>query len=204
MRETCRKVTGGEQEISELIRSFIAFDIENDSVKNQLTSMQTRLLQTGADLKLVETQNIHITVRFLGNISPNMVESIHQEMKTLQFAPFDIQIKGIGAFPNIHYARVVWAGIAKGATELRSIFSQLEPKLHRLGIDPDPKGFNAHITIARVRSGRNKAQLAKLLNDNKNHEFGSVDAECLRLKQSDLSPTGPVYTTLRTFCPTSQ
>jgi len=190
--------------MSESIRSFLAFDIESDSVRKKLTSVQTLLLQTVADLKLVETQNIHVTVRFLGNITPTMVERIHQEMKTVQFIPFDIQIKGLGAFPDMRYPRVVWAGIAKGAPELRSVFSQLEPKLQQLGFAPDSRGFNAHLTIARVRSGRNKAQLAKFLNENAEHEFGLIRAECLRLKQSDLSPKGPVYSTLREFCPSSQ
>ena len=190
--------------MSESIRSFLAFDIESDSVRKKLTSVQTLLLQTVADLKLVETQNIHVTVRFLGNITPTMVERIHQEMKTVQFIPFDIQIKGLGAFPDMRYPRVVWAGIAKGAPELRSVFSQLEPKLQQLGFAPDSRGFNAHLTIARVRSGRNNAQLAKFLNENAEHEFGLIRAECLRLKQSDLSPKGPVYSTLREFCPSSQ
>ena len=190
--------------MSESIRSFLAFDIESDSVRKKLASVQTLLLQTGADLKLVETQNIHVTIRFLGNITPNILERIHQEMKTVQFIPFDIQIKGLGAFPDVRYPRVVWAGIAKGATELRSVFSQLEPKLQQLGFAPDSRGFSAHLTIARVRSGRNKAQLAKFLNDNAEYEFGLIRGECLRLKQSDLSPKGPVYSTLREFCPSSQ
>ena len=187
--------------MSESIRSFLAFDIESDAVKKKLMSVQTLLLQTGADLKLVEIQNIHVTMRFLGNIAPDMVEKIYQEMKTIQFTPFNVQIKGLGAFPNAHYPRVVWAGIAEGATELRNVFNQLEPKLLQLGFTPDPKGFSAHLTIARVRSGRNKAQLAEFLTENAKYEFGSIRAECLRLKQSDLSPKGPVYSTRREFCP---
>lgn len=187
--------------MSESIRSFLAFDIENDSVKRKLTNAQTLLLQTGADLKLVEIENIHITTRFLGNIARSMVDKIYEEMKSVRFTPFEVHIKGIGAFPNVFYPRVVWAGIAGGADELRSIFSQLEPKLNQLGFAPDPKGFGAHLTIARVRSGKNKTQLSKFLNENKDHEFGSIKAQCLRLKQSDLTPLGPVYSTLREFCP---
>lgn len=188
--------------MSESIRSFLAFDIDSEEVKKKLAHAQKLLLQTGADLKLVETQNIHITIRFLGNITSNKVETIHQHMKTTQFSPFNVQIKGIGAFPNIDYPRVVWAGITEGATELRAVFNQLEPKLRQSGFEPDPKGFSAHLTIARVRSGRNKAQLAKFLNEYANHEFGSIRAECLLLKQSDLTPNGPIYSTLREFCPT--
>lgn len=187
--------------MSESIRSFLAFDIESDHVRKKLSSAQTLLVQTGADLKLVETENIHVTIRFLGNITPNTVDRIHDEMKAVQFTPFNIQIRGLGAFPDAHYPRVVWAGIAEGANQLRDVFSQLESKLRQMGFPPETKGFNAHLTIARVRSGRNKAQLTEFLTHNANHEFGSIRAECLRLKQSDLTPKGPVYSTLREFCP---
>jgi 2'-5' RNA ligase len=168
---------------------------------NRLAAAQKLLVQTGADLKLVEPQNIHITVRFLGNITPTMVEKIFEEMKQVKFSPFNVQLKGLGAFPNPNYARVVWAGITEGADQLKSVFSQLEPRLRGLGFTPDSKGFSPHLTIARVRSGRNKAQLAKLITEKAAYEFGVVNAKCLRLKKSDLTPRGPVYSTLKEFCP---
>jgi 2'-5' RNA ligase len=184
----------------ESIRSFLAFDIESDTVLNRLATAQNLLVQTGADVKLVEPQNIHITVRFLGNITTEMIEKIFEEMKKVQFASFNVQIKGIGAFPNPHYSRVVWAGITEGADQLKSVFSQLEPRLRRLGFTPDHKGFSPHLTIARVRSGRNKQQLAEFITENANYEFGSLNARCLRLKKSTLTPKGPIYSTLKEFC----
>ena len=185
----------------ESIRSFIAFDIESASVLENITQMQRVLAGTGADLKFVEPQNIHITVRFLGNITLNMVDKVYEAMREVQFVPFTVNIQGLGAFPNPHFPRVVWAGIREGANQLRGIFEQLEPHLRGLGFAPDPKGFSPHLTIARVRSGRNKAQLAKCLMENANFEFGVVKANCLRLKRSDLTPKGPIYTTLREYCP---
>jgi 2'-5' RNA ligase len=140
-------------------------------------------------------------MRFLGNITPQIVEAVFQEMKKIQFTPFTVQIKGLGAFPDLNYPRVVWAGITEGADQLKSIFSQLEPGLRGLGFAPDPKGFSAHLTIARVRSGRNKAQLAQFIRENASYEFGTINAGCLRLKKSELSPRGPKYSTLREFCP---
>jgi 2'-5' RNA ligase len=168
---------------------------------NRLAAAQKLLVQTGADLKLVKPQNIHITIRFLGNITPTTIEKIYEEMKQVQFAPFNVQVKGLGAFPNPNYARVIWAGITEGADQLKNVFSQLEPRLRGLGFTPDSKGFSPHLTIARVRSGRNKAQLAKLITEKADYEFGSVNAKCLRLKKSDLTPRGPVYSTLKEFCP---
>jgi len=77
----------------------------------------------------------------------------------------------------------------------------LEPRLRLLGFSPDPKGFSPHLTIARVKSGRNKAELAKFITENANYEFGIVRAQCLRLKRSDLTPKGPIYSTLKESCP---
>jgi len=188
----------------ETIRSFIAFDMNSEQVLKKITDIQSLLTKTGADLKLVEPKNIHITLRFLGNITPNTAEKIYEEMKKVQFTPFNVKIHGVGAFPNPRYPRVLWTGITEGADQLRSIFNQLEPRLRSLGFTPDPKGFSPHLTIARVKSGRNKAELAKFLNENANYQFGTVKADCLRLKRSDLTPKGPIYSTLKEFCPQKQ
>jgi 2'-5' RNA ligase len=185
----------------ESIRSFIAFDIENASVTENIASMQKLLIKTGADLKLVEPKNIHVTLRFLGNITMPTVEKIFAEMKNVQFTPFDVKIHDIGAFPSVRYPRVLWTGITEGAEQLRSIFNQLEPRLQGLGFAPDPKGFSPHLTIARVKSGRNKAQLASFMDENANYDFGVIRAQCLRLKKSDLTPKGPIYSTLKEVCP---
>jgi 2'-5' RNA ligase len=189
--------------VSQTLRAFLAFDIESASVRKKFSLAQTLLLQTGADLKIVEKENIHITVRFLGDITASMVDRIFDDMKRVKFAPFNIQIKGLGAFPDISYPRVVWAGITEGADQLRNVFDQMEPKLSQMGFSSENRGFSAHLTLARVRSGRNKVQLTKFLSDNSDFEFGFVSADCLRLKQSDLTPRGPVYSTLREFCPSS-
>jgi 2'-5' RNA ligase len=187
--------------MSESIRSFIAFDLENDAVLNRIAAAQKLLVQTGADLKLVEPRNIHVTIRFLGNITPATAEKIHDEMKPVQFTLFTARISGIGAFPNPRYPRVVWAGITEGSDQLRSVFSQLEPRLQTLGFAPDSRGFSPHLTIARVRSPRNKPQLTEFLNKNAKYDFGTINARCLRLKKSVLTPRGPVYSTLKEYCP---
>ena len=187
--------------MSEQIRSFIAFDMKNDSVLNRLAAAQKMLIQTNADLKLVEPANIHITLRFLGPISPDMVEKLYAVMKNVKFSPFNIRLSGLGVFPTLNYPRVVWAGITDGAKELTSIFEQLEPQIHELGFAPDPNGFTPHLTIARVRSGANKQRLVDLVQKQESYDFGIIRADCLRLKKSQLSPKGPIYSTLKEYCP---
>jgi 2'-5' RNA ligase len=186
MKGMCKKNTEGK-EMVESIRSFIAFDIRSNHVLDRLAKVQRLLAQTGADLKLVEPQNIHVTVRFLGNITIAKAEKIFAEMKEVDFTPFNVLIKGLGAFPNPRYSRVVWAG--------------LEKRLISLGFASDSRGFNPHLTIARVRSGRSKVRLADFIVENANYEFGSIKADCLLLKKSVLTPRGPIYSTLKEFCP---
>jgi 2'-5' RNA ligase len=187
--------------MSKPIRSFIAFDIEEERVIQKLVQAQRELVLTQAHLKIVRPENIHVTIRFLGNISEGIVDKIYEKMKEIAWKPFEFQIQGLGVFPHLRYPRVVWAGIRQGAEQLRTIFSRLEPNLRKLGFAPDPKGFSPHITIARVKSGRNKAELAKKILELTEYEFGMVKAHCLRLKQSTLTPNGPVYSTLREYCP---
>lgn len=187
--------------MSEEIRSFIAFDIANNTVLNRIFSIQTHLKELDLDLKIVNPQNIHITVRFLGNINPTIVEKIYETIKSTQFEPFPIQLQGLGIFPNLNHPKVVWVGIMQGADQLKKIFSQLEPKIQALGFPKDPYGFSPHLTIARVKTGKNKQKLAEFVTKKNDFDLGTINADCLKLKRSQLSPKGPIYSTLRDYCP---
>jgi len=187
--------------MSEQIRSFIAFDMQNEQVLSRLAAAQKLLVETGADLRPVAPQNIHITTRFLGDISPGMVDNVYEAMKNVKFTPFTIKLCGLGVFPSLNYPRVVWAGMTEGVEQFKSIFTQLEPQIRTLGFKADAYGFSPHLTIARVRSGRNKKALGEFVTKKADFEFGIIKADCLRLKRSQLSPKGPTYSTLREVCP---
>ncbi|HYA78003.1 MAG TPA: RNA 2',3'-cyclic phosphodiesterase [Verrucomicrobiae bacterium] len=190
--------------MSEQIRSFIAFDMQNEQVLNRLAAAQKLLVETGSDLRPVAPQNIHITTRFLGDISPGMVDKVYEAMKKVKFTPFNIKLCGLGVFPSLNYPRVVWAGMTDGVEQLKSIFTQLEPQIRALGFAADAYGFSPHLTIARIRSGRNKQNLAELITKKVDFEFGIIRADCLRLKRSQLSPKGPTYSMLREYCPVQE
>lgn len=187
--------------LSEQIRSFIAFDLENEQVLSRLAEAQKLVLETGADLRPVAPQNIHVTIRFLGDISPGMVEKVYEAIKNVKFVPFTIQVRGLGVFPSLNFPRVVWAGMADGVDQLRNIFDQLEPQIRALGFPKDAYGFSPHLTIARVRSAKNKEHLAEFVTKKDDFEFGIIKANCLRLKRSQLSLKGPTYSTIKEFCP---
>lgn len=181
---------------NELIRSFVAVDLSNDHVLQNIIETQQMLSRTGGDLKLVEPQNIHITLRFLGEIRQELVQEIIEQMKEIRFSAFKAEFRGLGVFPSLNRPRVVWIGIEQGAEKLAGIFETLEQRLRTLRVEPDRRGFTPHLTIARVRSGRNRDELARLVSEMQDKEFGSINVNSVRLKKSTLTPSGPMYTDL--------
>lgn len=165
-------------------------------IKDSILEFQKSIVNSGCDLKLVEPANIHITLVFLGEISKERVEMIQQEMAEVKFKPFEVELKGAGAFPSLNRINVIWIGIQKGEKELSEIFSQLESRLRKTGFQLDNRGFSPHITIARVRSGRNREKLANTISESKSMNFGAIQVESIKLKKSILTPEGPIYSTL--------
>lgn len=183
------------------VRCFIAVEVEDAVILDALGRVQAGLKGTGADLKAVERENIHMTLRFLGDVGEGILEDVKGLVSELEFAPFSMELEGIGVFPNLGRPRVVWVGLTKGAEELAGIFNILEPSLVGMGFKPEGRGFRPHITIARVRSGRNRAQLVEEVLNYRGEHFGEFEARHVRLKKSVLTPRGPVYTTLAESSP---
>lgn len=178
------------------VRCFIAVDIENPDLLDVIVMAQRRLIASGADLKLVERENLHITLRFLGEITPSLVEAIGQLILETTFKPFMVFFRGVGAFPHSRRPRVIWIGVSKGAQELKELHSRIEAGLSDLGIRREERAFTPHLTIARVRGGRNIERLTVELTSLLDLEFGSLIISHVRLKRSTLTPRGPIYSTL--------
>jgi 2'-5' RNA ligase len=185
-----------DQLSQERIRSFVAVDLDEPVVRERIVNAQRGLDQTGAQLKLVDPQIMHLTLRFLGEIPQATVDRVMEAMDELRFSRFEAEFKGLGAFPNLRRINVVWVGIRRGSEELNGIFHQLEPKLRQIGLPPDNKGFSAHLTIARARSGVNRGALAGYVSGLAEEDFGKMPVTTVRLKRSVLTPKGPIYTTI--------
>jgi len=154
------------------------------------------LLSLGGDLKPVERENIHLTLKFLGNVSGSKVEEIRSAFSQVAFPPFSLEIKGSGAFPNLKRMNVIWVGIGEGWSQVELIYEQTERLLHQLGFSRETRPFSPHITVARVKSGRKRDEIASFLGHLTEESFGTFSVESVRLKQSVLSPSGPKYSTL--------
>src|SRR6267378_1292856 len=181
---------------SDQIRSFISIDLDDEKVLSQVESIISSLLSLGGDLKPVERENIHLTLKFLGNVSSAKLDEIRSTLAQVTFPPSSLEIKGAGAFPNLKHMNVIWVGIEEGWSQVELIFEQTEKLLHQLGFSRETRAFSPHITVARVKSGRKRDEIANFLGHLTDESFGTFPVENVRLKQSILSPSGPKYSTL--------
>jgi 2'-5' RNA ligase len=187
----------------ERIRSFVAVDLDEPLVRERIVSAQRGLEQTRAQLKLVDAEIMHLTLRFLGEIPQSTVDRVKEAMQGLRFSRFEVEFSGLGAFPSLNRINVVWVGIKHGHEQLNEIFHQLEPRFRQIGLPPDDKGFSPHLTIARVRSAVNRAALADYVASMQEQDFGKMPVRNVRLKKSTLTPKGPIYTTIHEVAPSS-
>jgi len=176
-----------------LLRLFIAVDVSDNSVLGNLSRVRDLLLATGADLKPVATENMHITIRFIGETPLHVASEICRELSKLEFKAFKVRVKGLGVFPNITRPRVIWAGVSEGFTELAKLHEEVEKMLRNLGIPPDREKFVPHITLARVRTDRGLDKVVKLLSELASVDFGEFVVNEVVLKRSTLTPSGPIY-----------
>jgi 2'-5' RNA ligase len=177
-------------------RSFVSIDLEDGRILSQIESIMSSLSSLGGDLKPVERENIHLTLKFLGSVSTSKVEEVKSALSQVTFPPFSLEIKGAGAFPNLKRMNVIWVGVGEGWSQVELIFEQTEKLLHQLGFSRETRPFSPHITVARVKSGRKRDEIAAFLGHLTEESFGTFPVESVRLKQSVLSPSGPKYSTL--------
>src|SRR5713226_738055 len=186
------------------VRTFISIDLEDPQILSRIASILSSLQALGGDLKPVERENIHITLKFLGDVSTPRLAEVKSSLKQLAFPAFTGEIKGVGAFPNLTHMNVVWVGVNEGWSQVEQIYEQVEKLLSSLGFRRENRPFSPHITIARVRSGRNRDEIANFLRRLSDESFGTFNVGRIRLKQSILSSSGPKYSTLLEVPPRSQ
>ncbi|MHA2006453.1 MAG: RNA 2',3'-cyclic phosphodiesterase [Promethearchaeota archaeon] len=188
-----------------MIRSFIALELKNKDTIEKIKSFSSRLKQNQPKLKLVKPENLHMTVKFLGNIPETLgpkiyailYENINQEL--FQGKIFKYYLKGVGQFNRFS---VLWVRLVGDIEFLQNIKDSTERLLfERLKIDHDRRQqFKPHLTIGRLRKERINHKtfdiFKKIINENKNTEFGEFTIEGIKLKKSELTPTGPIYSDL--------
>lgn len=176
------------------MRSFIAVDIKDEKVEAAVEE----LTKVKADVKIVEPQNLHLTLKFLGEIPEDVIEKIHAAMQASlkSFQPFEVSLRSIGVFPSLKYMRVVWVGFREGREKLIQMQRSLDANLRELNFKPEQR-FDPHLTIGRVKSQRGKEELRNFVLKHEDTDFGSALVDKVELKKSVLTPKGPIYSMVR-------
>jgi len=177
-------------------RCFVAVDIDDAALKMALIRVQRVLETTEADVKCVEEENIHITLKFLGEIPEAKTSQVAELVIRIAFRPFTLDFRGVGVFPNPNRPSVVWAGVSGDISEMLAVFTELDSGLKTLGFEPERRPLQPHVTLCRVRSGRKRVELMESVKRMENEEFGILRVEHITLKRSVLTRNGPIYSTV--------
>jgi len=188
-----------------MIRAFIALELKDQYIVEKIQSYGKRLKNNQANLKLVDPQNLHMTVKFLGNIkesiAPKIYKILNEEIneKLFQNKTYQFQLIGTGQFRKYS---VLWIKLKGDIQFLQKVKDIVETLLYnQLNIEKDKRTqFKPHLTIGRLKSNKinykNFESFKKLINDNKNLEFGFFKINEIKFKQSVLAPKGPIYSDL--------
>ncbi|HUK81736.1 MAG TPA: RNA 2',3'-cyclic phosphodiesterase [Verrucomicrobiae bacterium] len=182
-----------------MIRAFIAVDIP-EAVRAAIGEGQAGLKRAHVGVKISWTKvaNIHITLQFLGYVEETAVEKINAALESVSrnHAPFDLNIRGAGVFPNENRPRVLWVGCEDAEGKLKDLATAVQSSLQPLGFEPEHREFSAHLTLGRVKFPRPDAALTRALDSIKNEDFGTMRVEAMHLFESQLHPQGSIYSKL--------
>jgi RNA 2',3'-cyclic 3'-phosphodiesterase len=183
------------------IRAFIAIEIPVEIQKGIARNIADLKKNAGKSaVRWVATENIHLTLKFLGDVSPINVELIQQMLasEANQHPGFEIHVGTFGCFPNPHRPRTLWVGL-QAPPELASLQRGIEAAAAKIGYTPEERSFSPHLTVGRVRETATPVEIQTLraaLETVKIGELGKVQVNTVHLLKSDLQPGGAVYTRL--------
>jgi len=185
-----------------VMRAFIAVDVYSE----EIAKLQSDILSTAGwnrrEVKPVDPRNFHFTIIFLGEISEQDVEKIKEGLRGLRFEACAITYTGVGGFPKLSHARVIWVGVdSQGAQRLTNLANDVITKMSDLGFRPD-KPFSPHLTLFRARSSNSYLNAAEISSKYQGtRTFGSDIINKVHLKKSVLTPSGPTYSDIYTIEP---
>ena len=182
---------------NQTIRSFIAIPLPQpvqQTIAEWLGHLQKRQKH---GVRWVDAAKMHLTMKFLGDIAPEQIPAIQQEMQavTAEFPVFTFDLKGLGAFPGVYKPRVIWVGVT-APSALQQLHHQLETRLADIGFPAEERKFSLHLTLGRISrhaSEKDIAGVSNLLRHPPKIALSGIPVDCLHLYHSDLLPGGSVY-----------
>lgn len=178
------------------IRTFIAVDLPQE-IKMDIDRMIAGLRRDNSGIRWVKAANLHLTLRFLGDIPQQSVQTLTESLKENLdgFGPFDLVLSGMGGFPNLKRPRVIWIGTGDGTDRLIDLAEKVETGCIESGFGKGDKKFSSHMTIGRVRFPKGLEPLLDKIEKTK-FESSKFTVNEIFVVKSDLSPSGPKYTKL--------
>jgi 2'-5' RNA ligase len=181
--------------MAETMRAFIAVEIPDD-LKARIDPVLSDLSSLGRDLKVVKRENLHFTVKFLGNISPNMIDPITKCIGSQrEELGFEMEVGGLGAFPNSRKPRVIWIGAKCRGNEFVEMAKGIDGQLVELGFVRE-RSHVPHLTVARSRNRGGNRGAAEFVDKMGNLAIGNMTVDNISLKKSVLTSSGPIYSDL--------
>ncbi len=174
------------------MRIFIAIPVDENLVRD-ISETQENFAELGNDIKMVEKDNFHFTVKFIGDVPEEKLEKIKRILDDAaeKFHKFEIRVAGGGCFPSKNYIKIIWLGVKDGYQEMYALMRYVDEELVKLGFDREDN--KPHMTLGRVRTGRKKQELLKAIENLENAEIGKMVVKEITIFDSELSTQGPVY-----------
>jgi 2'-5' RNA ligase len=176
------------------LRSFIAIELP-EPVRTALSELQNKFKECGADVRWVRPEGIHLTLKFLGDVKEQDVDSIVKliEGTCRKYKAFNLEIAGAGVFPNKRSPRVLWVGINGNGT-FKALQNEIDDTMSSMGYEKENRKFIPHLTLGRFRSFKGMDELMEKVELHRDSILGSADVNKISLMKSDLGPAGAKYT----------
>ncbi len=173
------------------MRAFVGIPIP-EKLKPKIVKIQERFSRF--DIKLVEPENLHFNLKFIKEIGEDKIEVLKKEIEKVVsiFEPFSLKVASFGVFPNEKYLRVIWLGVKDGKETLIALAKEVNNSLEKFGLRKEAK-FVPHLTLGRVRSGKNKEEILRIIEELKDVDIGEMRVEKVVLFKSTLTSKGPIY-----------
>lgn len=186
----------GVSRLSDIIRAFLSIEIEDQALLSQIQKIQQRLDKSSAKMKIVEISNVHFTLRFFGDTPMARLDEIKKCLNEVSFKPFEVEIAGVGSFPNKRRPRIVWIGVTKNESEVLKLKNEIDNSLVNISYKPEKRKYTPHATIARIRHVTDSKGIADNLESLAEEEIGKMTISHVTMMKSTLTSAGPIYESL--------
>lgn len=182
------------------MRTFVAVEVPEE-IRRALVETQEELRRGGVRIRWSSRDQMHLTLKFLGEIDQGSVESLSAGMRaaTALRSSFEVEIRGVGTFPERGAPRVVWAGGTGALDALSSLAAEVESVAETVGVAKEGRPYSPHLTLGRVKDPKGARDLPSLLPKWQDRSYGKFLVRSVVLFRSDLRPEGAVYTRLEEF-----